>query len=319
MIWTMSEGNSSPAISGSPRCSIKLSSRFKGWGALISVTMIWGSTFVIIQAIELTIPIATILLLRFLVAAIVFVPFMWSARIAVKQLLKGIGVGILLGLGVLGQAWALKTISVDQVAFITGLSVVLVPFIEALRRRRIPPRFTFLSVAGGVAGLALLIGHIGGSYHIGTLWAGIAALALAGQIVGTAVQSQHMGSALLTSAELWGAALVMAIAVLGTGSWDRLALHPTVWHNSLVWISVIYLTLVATIGAFWLQMWGQAQLTATESAVTFNFEPVWGAIFAWVFLNQSLTAFQTLGALLIFLGMINLAVRSPTVPQRSRR
>ena len=146
--------------------------------------------------------------------------------------------------------------------------------------------------------------------YIGTLWACIAALALAGQIVGTAVQSQHMGSAILTGAELWGATLVMTIAVLGTGSWDRLTLHPAVWHNSMVWISVIYLTLVATIGAFWLQMWGQARVTATKSAVTFNFEPVWGAIFAWVFLNQLLTVLQTMGALLILLSMINLAVRS---------
>ncbi len=146
--------------------------------------------------------------------------------------------------------------------------------------------------------------------YIGTLWACIAALALAGQIVGTAVQSQHMGSAILTGAELWGATLVMTIAVLGAGSWDRLTLHPAVWHNSMVWISVIYLTLVATIGAFWLQMWGQARVTATKSAVTFNFEPVWGAIFAWVFLNQLLTVLQTMGALLILLSMINLAVRS---------
>lgn len=319
MIWTMSEGNSASFVPYSPRRITQLSGRLKGWAALISVTMIWGSTFVIMQAIESVVPIVVLLVLRFLIAAIVFVPVIWAARIAIWRLLKGIGVGVFLGLGVLGQAQALKTVSVDQVAFITGFSVVLVPFIEGLRRRRLPPRCAFLSVGGGFAGLVLLIGHMGGPYHIGTLWAGIAAVALAGQIVGTAEQSPYMEPAVLTGAELWGATLVMSLAVLATGAWHTWMLHRAVWHDARIWISGMYLTFVATIGAFWLQMWGQARLTATEAAVTFNFEPVWGALFAWVFLNQALTVLKTVGALLIFLSMVNLALRSHKIRQENAK
>jgi hypothetical protein len=128
--------------------------------ALAFITLIWGSTFVVVKEALADSSTLLFLALRFSLAAvslaIVFRPLP-SKFSAPGPLLKG---GILAGLclfsGYAFQTFGLRYTTPSKSAFITGLSIVLVPAFNALLQRRAPHPSEALGVLIAAAGMALM-------------------------------------------------------------------------------------------------------------------------------------------------------------------
>lgn len=72
-----------------------------------------------------------------------------------------------------------------------------------------------------------------------------------------------------------------------------------------------------TIGPFVLFAWGTARLGPEAGAVDISLEPVFGAVIAWAWLGQSLTAMQATGICLVVIGVICVERdASPSIPVR---
>jgi drug/metabolite transporter (DMT)-like permease len=70
----------------------------------------------------------------------------------------------------------------------------------------------------------------------------------------------------------------------------------------LAWTAAI--GVLGTIGPFVLFAWGTARLGPEAGAVDISLEPVFGAVIAWIWLGQSLSAVQTTGLALVVIGVI---------------
>lgn len=281
------------------------------WGllALVLLTAIWGYCNIIIRQLEFSLTPAVILVVRYGAVGLVGMPWVFVRRQwSLKHGLGGLGVGALLAAATLSQARGMETIPVDSVAFITALYVVLTPLAMALWRHRRPHRLVWLAVAASLVGVGLLIGHLDLRVAQGTLWSLLAAFFATAQIIGTAELSQVMTTIQLTIIEALGAGVTLAVyLVIGAGfhqhvwaSWS--------WHAPLgVWWRLLFLAALGTVVAGWLQVWGQRRLSATQAALTFNLEPVWTAVFAWLILSQALSWLKLLGAALIIGSLVALS------------
>ncbi|HPL30323.1 MAG TPA: EamA family transporter, partial [Anaerolineae bacterium] len=122
--------------------------------ALLLVTAIWGSTFVLVKDAVAHYPVLPFLALRFAVAAVALAPAAWWARgrLRASDIAAGAAAGALLFAGYALQTFGLQETTASKAGFITGLSVVLVPLFVALLWRRLPTRTALAGTALATAG-----------------------------------------------------------------------------------------------------------------------------------------------------------------------
>ena len=152
--------------------------------ALVAVTMVWGSTFLIIHiAMRHSGPLFFVGL-RFTTAGLfTLLVFPTALRGATRrEIAAGTLIGATLFLGYGLQTYGLKTIPSSTSAFITALYVPLVPLFQWLLLRRPPKVAGLVGIACAFTGLMLLAGPNGSAVHLGagelaTLGAAIAAAA----------------------------------------------------------------------------------------------------------------------------------------------
>lgn len=128
--------------------------------ALIAVTAVWGSTFLLVHwAMEYSGP-WFFVGLRFLVAAAI-------SAVIFRRSLRGmtwadVGAGAAVGVMIYGgyglQTLGLQTIDSSTSAFLTALYVPMVPFAQWLIFRHRPPAMAFAGAALAFAGLLLIAG-----------------------------------------------------------------------------------------------------------------------------------------------------------------
>jgi drug/metabolite transporter (DMT)-like permease len=71
-----------------------------------------------------------------------------------------------------------------------------------------------------------------------------------------------------------------------------------------VWWSIILTGIFATALAFYMQNKFQRYSTATKTAIIFSGEPIFGAIFAYLLLGETVGLIAWIGGLLIIFSMI---------------
>ena len=152
--------------------------------ALVAVTMIWGTTFLIIHiAMRHSGPLFFVGL-RFTTAGLfTLLVFPAAARGATRrEVAAGTLIGATLFFGYGLQTYGLETIPSSTSAFITALYVPMVPLFQWLLMRRPPKPAGLVGIACAFTGLMLLAGPHGSAVHAGpgelaTLGAAIAAAA----------------------------------------------------------------------------------------------------------------------------------------------
>ena len=99
--------------------------------ALVFVAISWGATFMLVQNAINKIDVFSFLFWRFLISAILMwlISLKFELKFDKKSLIYGGILGIFLFLGFAFQTLALKYTLSSSVAFITGIYVVLVPFL----------------------------------------------------------------------------------------------------------------------------------------------------------------------------------------------
>lgn len=197
--------------------------------ALNLLTLIWGTTFVVVKgAVEGMAP-SLLILLRFGVAALFFLP--WLFRLPAGAFGPGMELAFWLFVGYASQTLGLAHTSASRSAFITALSVVLVPLLLRLAGREVGPAFlaAFLALAG--VGL-LSYDPYQPPFNVGDLWTFLTALAYALYIVRTPeVHARAFPSLPLTAVQVLGTALFALPWVLAEGE----AWGPVAWGRSSTW------------------------------------------------------------------------------------
>jgi drug/metabolite transporter (DMT)-like permease len=264
--------------------------------ALLTVSMAWGASFVLMKpAIERQ-SVNSFLATRFVMAVITMMALRPSVlkKMNKEMVLKGSLAGLFLGTGYIFQTLGLARTGAAITGFVTGLYVVLTPLIAAIFLKERIRAFTWFCVLLATVGLALLSLR-GWSVGIGEAFVFVSAVAFAAHIVTLSKWSFGLDAYALTIVQLTVCGLITGAIALSQG-YEQ----PT---DAGVWGVVIFTSIICTAVAFIIQTWSQAHMTSTKVAVILTMEVVFAALFAVVFGGESLTLQVSLGGVMVVLAM----------------
>lgn len=278
--------------------------------ALIAITAVWGSTFLLVHvAMQHSGP-WFFVGLRFVVAgAISILIFRRSLR---GMTWADIGAGAAIGAMIYGgyglQTLGLQTIDSSTSAFLTALYVPMVPFAQWLFFRRRPPALAFLGAGLAFAGLLLIAGPAALTFSLGvgetaTL---ISTLPIVGEIILISLFANRIDLGRITVVQLVTAGLLGFATMPFTGE--------TVPEFSWVWVAA-GVGLGAASCLIQLTMnWAQKSVSPTRATIIYAGEPVWAAAIGRI-AGERLPAAALLGGMLVVLGIVASELR---IVRRSR-
>ncbi|WP_083630073.1 DMT family transporter [Sulfobacillus thermosulfidooxidans] len=283
-----------------------ISSRFWANSILLLVTLIWGATFTLTKSALTKIPVFPYLTMRFLLATLVMSVLVFWDRDRMKSLhnfklwMTGTSLGVLLFLGYALQTLGLQTIDPAVSAFLTGLSVILVPIMAIFVLRQQSQWRTWIAAVIAAVGLGFLNGiHQLGHFSIGTVETLACAVFLAMQIVAVDKWAIGYDSISLTTIELLIVTLLSFVMSVHDGlSGFRQG------TSGIVLIAVIVNGLLGTAFAYWAQLRFQRLTSASYVAVIFTMEPVFAAGIAFIAYHEMMGISALLGGALIVASML---------------
>jgi len=284
---------------------------------LLSVVLVWGTTFSLVKAaLKDTTPFA-FNLVRMVLAFVVLAAVNWPSLrgITRRDLRLGALAGLFLGLGYQLQTTGLIHTTASKAGFLTGLVVVIVPLLSSLPGVSAAGAVkatadTYTGAVLAFAGLVLLTTPGGSS---GAMLSGVGlgewlclgcAVAFAAHLLVLARAAPVVTARRLGTMQIGFAAVVMLVTLPLGGRW--------VFHSSrMLWIALAVTALLATAAAFTIQSWAQQHLPASHTALIFTLEPVFAWLTSLLFFGEHLGRRAMLGAGLILAGIV-LAELRPT-------
>ncbi len=282
--------------------------RLKSDLILLFVAAIWGSGFVAQRLATEQLSTFYYNGGRFLGAALVILPLIWYQRRARGTPMEkpterqpipwmALAGGLLFAAAGLQQA-GLETTSIGNASFITGLYVVLVPLILLLVWRQRVAWLSWAAVGLAVIGVMLLSlqGELRLSPGDGLELIGALLWALHVILVGR-LASQGADVLLFSVIQfaICGALnLLVALGIDPGGAGSLVSGWPVIVYSALLPIGL----------GFTLQIAGQRYAPAVDAAIILSMEAVFGTLFGYLFLNETLAARQLAGCVLILAAMI---------------
>lgn len=270
---------------------------------LLAATAVWGGAFTVMKEGTEHTPVFDFLMWRFGIAALVMVVIRPRTvlRIDLDTLRRGSFAGFLLGLSYILQTLGLQTTSAAVSGFITGLFVVLTPFLAWLIFREQLSVMAWMAVVMAALGLALITLN-GVSIGTGELLILLCAVSFSLHLLALGRWSPGRDPYQLTVIQM-GTAFVMCLA----GSWFQGMQLP---EGRSTWTAIIVTATVASAFAYMMQTWAQARVTATQAAVVLTMEPLFAGLSAVLIGGESLTVSTVAGGVLMVTAMYMIEIPS---------
>ncbi|OZB96105.1 DMT family transporter [Paenibacillus sp. XY044] len=285
--------------------------------SLLIVAMMWGCTFLIVQHAVRVLPPLAFNGIRFLGAAVllaliitIFYRSQWR-DISGRMLLHSCLLGLFLFLGYAFQTVGLLYTTTSNAGFITGLSVVFVPFLALLLLKTPISRYTWISALLAAAGLYLLA-FAGTSLTLnkGDFLIFLCAVAFALHVAYTGVFAPRYSALPLAAMQMAVVGLLSLLSSLlfeDVGPLGQVTDH--LLKPEVIWALLVSIGPTSAF-AFWIQTVCQKYTNPSRVAVIFAMEPVFAALTGVTFGGEVLGAAAGLGCICIFAGMILAELKS---------
>lgn len=266
---------------------------------LFSIAVTWGFNFVVIKDAIARIDPMLYVLLRYVVALILFSAVVPSSltRSRKADWLMGSLLGAFYVTALIVQTIGLQYTTPGKSSFITGLNVAMVPFLFWIVARTSPG---LTQIAGaGVATVGLGVLSLRGDFTLswGDSLTLLGALFYGLHIMTTGFFAPRVRPATLAVTQI---AASLAICLVITPFFAHIT--PALpWQ---AWAAIVWTAASGTIYAFFMQSWAQRYTTSTHAAVLLCLESVFGAVFGVMFGMDSVTWRLIGGAGLIFTGIV---------------
>jgi drug/metabolite transporter (DMT)-like permease len=265
---------------------------------LASVSMGWGMSYIFMKLCVDIIPALTIVALRF---GIAFILMMWIFqkkvfRTDARTLKYSAFVGLLLWGVFITLLYGMKHTTASSAGFLISTTVILVPIIQTFLTRKPPSKQIGVAVIIVTFGLALLT--VGEDFGIGygSFSCLAAAVLYAIHIIATNHFVRKVDTLQLGIYQLGFAALFAAI---GTFTLETPVFPQTLIH----WGAILGLAIICSAYGFVMQSIVQKYTTPESTGFLFSLEPIFAAIFAFIFLQENMGLHGYMGAVIILLGV----------------
>lgn len=296
-----------PEISVKPK---RLHSEF----FLLLTALIWGGTFSLIKSALDDISAMVFVSLRFGLASIIlYFLFRSSLKgLRIQNYKDGFILGFLLFAGFITQTLGLKETTATKSAFITGTFVVLTPIFQVVIEKRIPSLVNIIGIIIVFTGIAFLsssgdsilgvFSELGSNFTFGDFLTFLCAVFYALYIVYLDIISGRNNYKFLTFFQIF---VTMILSVLSIPFLHITGVEAAyINFTNLVIFTILYTSLFATIITTLLQTKYQRGVTPTKAGIIFSFEPIFAALFAYLFLSEIPGFMGIIGAVLIFSGIL---------------
>lgn len=279
--------------------------------ALVLVTAIWGSTFVVNELVLKETPPLLFLALRYGVAAAILVVLArgrrWTPGLVKDSALVGLLLAVGIGCQLVGQLFT----TASKAAFITGLSVPLTAVAAWVLHRQVPSGSNLAGLVLAAAGFGLMSWPTGATgLAPGDLLVFFTALVYAVIFVelGVAspkhdVRTYSAGQIAFAFLGILSVRLLLAPFLGRAEAFFAAEARPLVLTPRLL-LAVLWMGIVASVVTTLVQTWAQARMPAVHAAVIFALEPVFTAVFAAATLGERLSAREWWGGGLVLLGIV---------------
>lgn len=268
---------------------------------LVITAALWGATFLVVQRAEQHTGTLFFVAARFMTAGaltcLLFARIMRGLNRA--ECVAGGVIGVVMFGAYTLQTWGLRSISSSQSAFITGMYVPVVPFVQWLFSGRAPRLAGWLGIGCAFCGLVLLTG-----------WRQIVSLQLGAGEVGTLIAAAMIALEIVLVGYFARPGLdsfrmtVVQLLVVGVLALCGMPLaHEAAPAFSWGWALPV-LGLGGLSAAIYTAMnWAQQTVSPTRATVIYAGEPVWAGLVGWL-AGEALPARALAGAGLVVLGVL---------------
>ena len=270
--------------------------------ALVGVTVLWGTTFVVVKNALADVSPLTFIALRFTLAALVL-------ALIYSKTLRGNGLGWLdfragaLAGSLLFGAYTLQTVGLglttpSKSAFLTSLSIPMVPLASSLVYQIRPRLLEGAGIVIASAGMVLMtFPRAGFEMSRGDFLTFLCAVLFAVHIVVVGHFSPIIGFESLAVIQI-GVVAALASSVMWFAEPVRFHLTPGVAA------AVVVTGLLATALAFTTMAWAQQYTSPTRAALIFALEPVVAWVTSWALAGETMGNRGKTGAGLILAGIL---------------
>lgn len=278
------------------------------------ITVVYASNIPVVKEVEAIMDPAAFNVVRFAVSAIPFIPFVLQARGDAQTRNAGIELGFWVSLGYLMQALGLLTSDAGRASFISMFTVIVVPLLDGMLGSIVPAR-TWFGALMSVVGVAMLESS-GSPPNVGDLLNFLSAIFFGIHMLRTEHISRSTAKenflpllgyeicVVTISSTLW--------YILGAWFGDVEGGNPSSWTWTMFWdwmvvfpwIPALYTGVFSTGLCLWVEIAAMRDVSATETAIIYGLEPVWGAGFAWFLLGERWGVTGWIGAALVLGGSL---------------
>ncbi|AXL13502.1 DMT family transporter [Microbacterium foliorum] len=267
--------------------------------ALIAVTAVWGSTFLLVHwAMQHSGP-WFFVGIRFLVAGVISIVIFRGALRGIRwrDIGAGAAIGVMIHLGYGLQTVGLQTIDSSTSAFITAMYIPLVPLAQWAVFRKRPPAMAFVGAGLAFLGLLLIAGPDAFALTLGSgeILTMISTLPIAAEIILISVFAGRIDLGRITIIQLLTAGVlgILTMPVVGEGlpefSW--------IWVGCAVGLGAASCIIQLTMN------WAQKSVSPTRATIIYAGEPVWAAAIGRI-AGERLPAAALIGGALVVLGIL---------------
>lgn len=276
--------------------------------ALLGVAVVWGTSYGVSKIALAFYPVLGLLALRYILAFTLLLPAL--LRTSSQQRRDAIRTGLPLGLMVLGiclcETFGIANTQASNAAFLISLCVVFTPFVEWWLLGRRPAQAMFVFAGLSLVGAALLSGGLAGELGLGDALMLAAAMVRAITVCQTSKLTRHSSAPALALTAVQSGVIGLGSLLLALCMPGGLPALPTV---SAFWQASLYLVLGCTLFAFFAQNWTLKHSSPSRVALLTSSEPAFGALFAVLWLGESLSVSGWVGGGLIVLAALWMALR----------
>ena len=266
---------------------------------IVLVALFWGSPYFLTKMAVAELELFNLTALRFGTAFIITALFFFKRiRNADRTVIKySIILGVLAVIAVLSMTFGVQYTTASNAGFLISLSVVMIPLISVVvLKKRIKAKL-LLSVILATIGIVCLTLNEQLTINKGDILCILCATSFAVQVLIMERIPKSADSVAIGALQLGITAVVNFILSFFLENF-------TVPRDFKVWGVIVILGVFCTAFCYIIQIYALKNTSAIQAGIILSLEPVFSAIFAYIFLGELLSKQGYIGAILLFISVI---------------
>lgn len=268
---------------------------------LLLVAMVWGTSYGIAKEALLFTGVLVFIVLRFVMTTFALLPIM-IYRKNYQHWRCSLPTGVILFLIFVCETYGIKNTTASNAAFLISLFVIFTPFFEWVVNKKRPTNRLFILALISVFGVFLLtqVNNQQITINRGDGLMLLAALLRGAMVVYTKkiMLNKEVDPIMVTTIQSSAVSFLSVVLLLLVHGFDVFNFIPI---DPYFWLLTCYLVLFCTVFAFYVQNYGVKRMSPTRVSILMGSEPIFGALFAFLWLSERFTLTQCIGAGLIFI------------------